>query len=148
MKHTRWLTLAVVGLMTGAAGAQMQGGHGGMQGGEQHEGMDTQQSQQMMGSQMMSQEMMRDMSGLMRQMSGQMQQLQQLMNRRAGMDLAGQRHIAQMVDEMSTTMHEMAADMAPGKMDPGNMHRMQERMKRMEQMLKDMGDGTPSEGKH
>lgn len=141
MKHTKLLAVAILGLMSGAAGAQMQGGHSGDMQGTQHEGMDTQQSQQMMGGQMMSQEMMRDMSGLMRQMSGQMQQMQKLMDRRASMDLAGQRHVAQMMDEMSTAMHEMAADMAQGKMDPGNMHRMQERMKRIEQMLKDMSDG-------
>ncbi len=134
MTRTRILAPAVLGLSSVAALAQMQGDHGGGMQNQPHGGMDTQQSQQMMGSQIMSQDMMRDMAGLMRQLNGQMQRMQQLMDHRTGaFDAAGQHRMAEMMDEMSATMHEMAADMGAGRMDPANMQRIQ----RMDRMLDD-----------
>lgn len=141
MKQATRLTAAVLGLSATVALAQMGSGQGGMMGGQgaagaPRHGMGTQQSQQMMGGQMMSQEMMRDMSGMMRQMDGMMQNMSHMMEQQPMMDQAHRQEMSKLMQEMSTTMRDMSKQMGQGKMDPATTKQMQDRIQRMDQMLR------------
>lgn len=135
MKSATTLLILAGSLASVAAYAQMHGG-GGMAG-DTKQGMDmsTQQSQQMMGGQMMSQEMMRDMSGMMRQMNDMMQNLSRVMDKQQPMDSARMHDMSKLMQEMSVTMGDMSKQMAQGKMDPAMTKQMQERIKHMNQAL-------------
>ena len=142
MKAARWLAIALAGTAMSAS-AQMQGGHTGMTG-QQHPEMSAQQSQQMMGSQMMTQQMMRDMAGMTRQMIDQMQRMRQVMDAGGPQDAQAQQRMSRVMDEMSATMHEMASGMAHGQVSPEAMRSMQQHMRDMEQMLTQMGGSEPA----
>ena len=131
MKTQLSLSAVAFALTASMAWAQMPGGQGGTSG----QGMGTQQSQQMMGGQMMSQEMMHDMSGMMRQMNDMMQNLSRVMDKQQPMDSARMHDMSKLMQEMSVTMGDMSKQMAQGKMDPAMTKQMQERIKRMNQTL-------------
>jgi hypothetical protein len=127
--------------MGGMGGTQPQQGgmtgtqqpqQGGMMGGQQTQQggmMGTQQSQQAMGSQMMRNNMMRDMSATMKQMNGMMQKMSNTMEHGNMNDQTHMQDMSQTMNEMSDIMKEMAGKMAEGKMDTADMKKLQDRMK-------------------
>jgi hypothetical protein len=120
--------VVIIGFTASAALAQMGG----------HEGMGSQQSHQMMGGQMMSQEMMKDMTGMMRQMNEMMQKLSHPMGHMTVTDHAKMQDMAKVMRDMAAQMNEMAAHMEKGEMDKATVKKMQERMKAMNQSIENL----------
>ncbi len=112
--------VVIIGFTASAALAQMGG----------HEGMGSQQSQQMMG-----QEMMQNMTGMMKQMNGMMQKMSHTMEHKTVTEHAKMQDMGKIMREMAAQMHEMAAQMDKGKMDAAMVKKMQERMKAMNQSI-------------
>jgi Spy/CpxP family protein refolding chaperone len=127
---TKILSAAVViiGFTASAALAQMGG----------HEGMGSQQSHQMIGGQMMSQEMTKDMAGMMKQMNEMMQKLSHPMGHMTVTDHAKMQDMAKVMRDMAAQMNEMAAHMEKGEMDKATVKKMQERMKAMNQSIENL----------
>ncbi len=128
----------VIGLAAATAFAPMGG-----QQKQQPEGMTgSRQSSQMMGGQMMSQEMMHDMSGMMRQMQSLMQRMSMTMDRKQVMDHSQRQDILRTLDGMIITMKEMFQQIGKGKINPELMSKMQERMKYMNKVMDGMQKGN------
>jgi hypothetical protein len=129
----------VIGLAAATAFAQMGGQQqqqpGGMTG--------SQKSAQVMGGQMMSQEMMHEMSGMMGQLQNLMQRMSMTMDQKQDMDHSKRQGIMRTMDGMIITMKEMFQQIGKGKIDPEMMSKMQERMKYMNKMM----DGMQKEKK-
>lgn len=135
--------IVIVAVTFGMAGttvlAQMDGGMGAQGGAGAHrQDTGTQQSQQMMSGQMVSQEMMRDMSGMMRQMNDMTQSMSRVMESSRTMDPARARDMSKLMQEMSVNMRELSQQMAKGNMDPKTTQQMQERINRMNQTLNNL----------
>ncbi len=128
------VTGMIIGLTVATALAQMGGGGTG--------GQPTQQSGGMMSSQMMSQEMMRDMSGMMRQMNEMMQKLTHTMEHKTVTDHAMMQDMGKMMHEMAGQMEEMATHMEQGKMDQATVKKMHEKMQSMNKKLDAMQKGA------
>ena len=140
MKRQLATTAAILGFAAVSAHAQMpggtMGGHGGM--GAPGQGMSVQQSQQMMGGQMMNQEMMRDLSGMMRQMNDMVQSMSRAIDQHPMMEQDRMRDMAKLMEDMSATMREMSQQMAQGRMNPAMTRRMEERAGQMNRMLEEL----------
>jgi hypothetical protein len=119
---------AIIGFTASAALAQMGG----------HEGMGSRQSPQMMGGQMMGQDMMQDMTEMMKQMNGMMQKMSHTMEHKTVTEHAKMQDMAKIMREMAAQMHEMAAQMDKGKMDAATVKKMQEKMKAMNQSIENL----------
>ncbi len=100
-------------------------------------------SQQMTGGQMMSPEMMRDMSGMMKQMNDLMQKMSHTMEHRTVTDHAMMQDMGKMMHEMAGQMNEMGTHMEKGKMDEATVKKMHEKMQAMNRKL----DEIQKEGK-
>jgi hypothetical protein len=142
MKRQLATTAAILGFAAVSAHAQMSGGMTGGHGGMPGQGMSGQHSQQMMGGQMMNQEMMRDMSGMMRQMTDMMQGMSRAIDQHPMMDQDRMRDMAKLMEDMSATMREMSQQMAQGKMEPAMTRRMEERAGQMNRMLEELKKGA------
>jgi methyl-accepting chemotaxis protein len=137
MKRILLIAAAVIGLTALTAFAQMGGGTMGGQG-KQQGGMMGSQSQQMMGNQMMSQDMMHDMSGMMKQMSEMMQKLSHPMGHLTVTEHGKMQDMGKIMHEMAAQMNEMAAHMERGKLDQGAVKKMHEKMQSLNHDLDDM----------
>ena len=122
--------IAVVGLTAATAFAQMGGQGGPGQQGPQGGMMGSQQSQQMMGNQMMTQDMMRDMAGMMQQMNGVMGKLSGFMEHSGSMNHGKMMNLSKMMGEMSANMKDMSErhrrhlrDQGAGRVSPGAYRR-------------------------
>lgn len=133
----RGVWIAGVLLVATSAAAQM-GGHDGTQNQPPQPGMGMQQGQQMMGGQMMSQQMMHDMSGMMQDMNAVMANMSHQMERGQNMGAEDRREMSRLMQEMSDGMHDLSQQMTQGKMDPGTAQKMRQRIHRMNQMLDGM----------
>lgn len=138
MKTMFSMVVAALGMAGAVALAQMGGGPGQGGAGAHRQDMGTQQSQQMMSGQMMSQEMMRDLSGMMRQMNDMMQNMSRMMDSPQAMDQARTRDMSKLMQEMSVNMRDLSQQMAQGKMDPKTTKQMQERLDRMNRTLNNL----------
>jgi len=143
MKKMFPMVVAAFGMAATVALAQMGGGPGQGGAGAHRQDMSTQQSQQMMGGQMMSQEMMRDVSGMMRQLNDTMQGMSRALDSSRPMDAAHARDMSKLMQEMSTTMRDLSQQMAKGKMDPATTKQMQDRINRMNQTLNTLQKEKP-----
>jgi len=143
MKKTLIVIALAFGLASGTAFAQM-GGSGGTGGQQQQPGgmMGSQQSHQMMGGQMMSQDMMRDMASMMEQMNKMMGKLSHPMNHVAVTDHAKMNEMGKVMHEMAAQMNEMATHIEQGKMDQATVNKMHANMqvmnKKLDAMQKDV----------
>ena len=116
MKRILVVVAVLVGLTALTAFAQMGGGGG-------------------MGGQTMTQEMMRDMSGMMEQMNGMMQKLAHPMRHVTVTDHAKMNEMGKIMREMAVQMNEMALHLESGKVDKGTVGRLQEKMKAIDGKL-------------
>ena len=129
-----FLLLTMIGVMVNVGLAQMND-HGTTKGGQEHPAMGKQQASHMMGSQMMNQEMMRNMTGLMKQMNEMMHKMTSTMDQKMTMDKGRMREMSRVMENMSVTMHEMSNQMGKGKMDPAITKKMKENIQEMNQMM-------------
>ncbi len=92
-------------------------------------------SSEMKGSQMMSQDMMANMTEMMKQMNGMMQRLSHPMYHMTVTDHTRMNELGKVMRKMATEMNEMAAHMEKGEMDAATAGKMQERMKAIDAEL-------------
>lgn len=95
-------------------------------GGQQKEGMG---SSQMKGGQMMSRDMMSNMTEMMKHMNEMMERLSHPMRHRTVTDHTQMYEMGKVMRKMAAEMNEMAAHMEKGEMDAATSQKMQERMK-------------------
>lgn len=88
-----------------------------------------------MGGQMMSEDMMHDMSEMMKQMNSMMQKLSHPMEHMTVTEHAQMQRMAQIMRDMAAEMNEMATHMEKGSMDRATVKKMQERMKAMDREI-------------
>ncbi len=86
-------------------------------------------SSQMKGGQMMSQDMMTNMTEMMKQMNGMMKRLSHPMHHMTVTEHARMNKLGNVMRKMASEMNEMAAHMEKGEMDAATAAKMQERMK-------------------
>ncbi len=104
-------------------------------GSQQKEGMG---SSQMKGGQMMSRDMMANMTEMMRQMNGMMERLSHPMHHMTVTDHTQMNELGKIMRKMAAEMNEMAAHMEKGEMDAATAAKMRERMKAIDLELKAM----------
>lgn len=128
----------VIGLAAATAFAQT-----GMQQQQQPGGMaGSQTSSQVMGGQVMSQEMMHEMSGMMGQLQNLMQRMSITMDQKQDMENSKKQGIMRTMDGMIITMKEMFQQIGKGKIDPEVKSKMQERMKYMNKVMDGLQKGN------
>lgn len=101
-------------------------------GGQQKEGMG---SSQMKGGQMMSHDMMANMTDMMKQMNEMMERLSHPMHHMTVTDHKQMNDLGKVMRKMAGEMNEMAAHMEKGEMEAATAKKMQERMKAIDQEL-------------
>lgn len=131
MKKILIVLSATVTLASITASAQM----GKNQGQRDKNMMGTQQSSQIMSGQMMTQQKIRDMSGMLGQMNSLMHNMSSTMDQDRTMDRTRIHDMSKLMDDMSITMKEMSGQMENGSVNPAEMKRIQDRMKSMNQMM-------------
>jgi hypothetical protein len=102
---------------------------------QQKEGMG---SSQMKGGQMMSRDMMANMTEMMRQMNGMMERLSHPMHHMTVTDHTQMNELGKIMRKMAAEMNEMAAHMEKGEMDAATAGKMRERMNAIDLELKAM----------
>jgi hypothetical protein len=93
---------------------------------------------QMMQSQMMTQEMTRDMAKLMQQLTVMTQDMDRLMLKDKTMDKTRTQDMARVMDQLSQAMHTMSQNMANGNLDQKTMREMEQHMNKIREMIKTM----------
>ena len=101
-------------------------------GGQQKEVMG---SSQMKGGQMMSRDMMANMTAMMKQMNEMMEGLSHPMHHMTVTDHKQMNDLGKVMRKMAAEMNEMAAHMEKGEMDEATAKKMQERMKAINQEI-------------
>ncbi len=101
-------------------------------GDQQKEGMG---SSQMKGGQMMSQDMMKNMTEMMKKMNGMMERLSHPMHHMTVTDHTQMNELGKVMRKMASEMNEMAIHMEKGGMDAATAKKMQERMKAIDRDL-------------
>jgi hypothetical protein len=124
MKKTSFVSVCILALIFIVTSSFAQMGGGMM--GEQKE---------MVKGQMMSEDMMHDMSEMMKQMNGMMQKLSHPMGHMTVTEHAQMQRMAQIVRKMATQMNEMATHMEKGAVDRVTVKKMQEHMKAIDQEI-------------
>jgi len=148
MKKSAVISIIMAGLAAGGAFAQMagvgMGGNGGHMGDQQHQTgnmMSSEQSHQMMDSQMMNHEMMRDISGMMGQMSEIIHKMTATMDHGSGSNHDAMKEIGNMMRDLAAQMSEMSTHIERGKMDQATVKAMRGKMelliKKLDAMQKD-----------
>lgn len=94
-----------------------------------------QHTQQMMGSQMMNRDQLRQMSTMMEQMNRLMQDMNRVSQQQQTMDQTRQRDMAQVMDHMSDNLRIMARDMRQDKLSDMDREQLQTRMKEMTRLM-------------
>jgi hypothetical protein len=95
-------------------------------GGQQKEGMG---SSQMKGGQMMSRDMMSNMTEMMKHMNEMMERLSHPMHHMTVTDHTQMNELGKVMRKMAAEMNEIAAHMEKGEMDAATSKKMHERMK-------------------
>ncbi|NJD57258.1 MAG: hypothetical protein FIA94_12775 [Nitrospirae bacterium] len=125
MKKILFTSCALVVLLVAAYSfAQMDG--------QKKEGMG---SSQMKGGQMMSQDMMVNMTETMKNMNEIMEKLAHPMHHMTVTDHAQMNNLGKVMRKMASEMNEMAVHMEKGAMDAATAKKMQDRMKAINQEL-------------
>jgi uncharacterized protein YukE len=104
-------------------------------GGQQKEGMG---SSQMKGGQMMSRDMMANMTEMMKQMNEMLEGLSHPMHHMTVTDHKQMNDLGKIMRKMATEMNEMAVHMEKGEMDEATAKKMKERTKAINQELEDL----------
>jgi hypothetical protein len=104
-------------------------------GGQQKEGMGL---SQMKGGQMMSRDMMDNMTEMMKQMNEMLDGLSHPMHHMTVTDHKQMNDLGKIMRKMAAEMNEMAAHMEKGEMDKATAKKMQERTKAINQELEDL----------
>ena len=104
-------------------------------GGKQKEGMG---SSQMKGGQMMSRDMMANMTEMMKQMNKMIDDLSHPMHHMTVTDHKQMSDLGKIMGKMAAEMNEMAAHMEKGEMDEATAKKMQEKTKAINQELEDL----------
>ncbi|MFI5294311.1 MAG: hypothetical protein ACHQ0Y_04730 [Thermodesulfovibrionales bacterium] len=99
-------------------------------GDQQKEGMG---SSEMKGGQMMSRDMMVNMTDMMKQMNEMMERLSHPMHHMTVTDHKQMYDLGKVMRKMAAEMNEMAAHMEKGEMDAATVKKMQKRMKAINQ---------------
>jgi soluble cytochrome b562 len=107
----------------------------GQMGGKQKEGMG---SSQMKGGQMMSPDMMANMTEMMKQMNEMIDDLSHPMHHMTVTDHKQMNDLGKVMRKMAAEMNEMAAHMEKGEMDEATAKKMQEKTKAINQELEDL----------
>lgn len=92
-------------------------------------------SSQMKGGQMMSRDMMTNMTEMMKQMNGMMERLSHPMHHMTVTDHTQMNELGKIMRRMASEMNDMAANMEKGEMDASTTKKMQERMKAIDRDL-------------
>jgi len=95
-------------------------------GGQEKEGMG---SSQMKGGQMMSRDMMANMTEMMKHMNEMMERLSHPMHHMTVTDHTQMSEMGNVMRKMAVEMNEMATHMEKGEMDAATANKMQEKMK-------------------
>ena len=137
---TGLIAFAQMGGMGGQPQSPQQGGmsgaqQGGMTGTQQGSTMGQHHSEQMMTGQMMGVDMMHQMSTVMHQMNKMIQNMSRAMEKKHLNDPAHMQGMSKIMGEMSSTMNEMAGQMAKGNMEAADMQNLQERIRNANQMM-------------
>jgi len=103
-------------------------------GGMQHEGMG--QQGDMQHGQMMSPEMMKDMSGAMNHMIEMMRTMSHTMGHKNISEHMKMSEMAVVMEDMSIMMHDMSQRMATGSMSPADTKQMRDRINEMQRRMK------------
>ncbi|MDH4231742.1 MAG: DUF4175 domain-containing protein [Nitrospirota bacterium] len=124
MKRTSFTVVCILALIFIAPSsfAQMGGGMMGEQKG-------------MVKGQMMSKDMMHDMSEMMKQMNGMMQKLSHPMEHMTITEHSQMQRMGQIMRNMASEMNEMATHMEKGSVDRPTVKKIQERMKAINQEI-------------
>jgi methyl-accepting chemotaxis protein len=104
-------------------------------GGQQKEGLGL---SQMKGGQMMSRDMMDNMTEMMKQMNEMMERLSHPMHHMTVTDHKQMNDLGKIMRKMAAEMNEMATHMEKGEMDEATAKKMQERTKAINQELEDL----------
>jgi len=144
------IVIAAVVLTTLFAYAQMGGMHGNhhpSSGHPQHEGMmggehapsvemdGDHQSHQTMSGQMRTQNMMRNMTGMVNRMNSILHSMSDSMTNMDMMEHEPMQDMSRVMNEMSYVLGDMAVHMADGNMGPDTMHELYSRMESISGMI-------------
>lgn len=88
--------------------------------------------------QMMSHEMMRNMTRVMQQMQTMTRDMNRIMEKSATMDQTRTREMARVMDQLSQAMHKMSQHMEKGTMDKNMFQEMERHMNQISSMIKSM----------
>lgn len=99
---------------------------------------DMMQSGEMMHQQIMSQDMMRDMTQMMTRMQEMLRDTTRSMEQLHTMDQKRQREMSQIMLQLSEHLRAMSQDVATGTMDRDRTQKMDKDMDRIRDMIKDM----------
>lgn len=124
MKRILLVGVLALAMITSYSFAQMEG--------QQKEGMGL---SQMKGGQMMSRDMMVNMTDMMKQMNEMMERLSHPMHHMTVTDHKQMFDLGKVMRKMAGEMNEMAAHMEKGEMDAATVKKMQERMKAINQEI-------------
>lgn len=89
-------------------------------------------------TQMMSHEMMRNMSRVMQQMQIMTHDMNRIMEKSATMDPTRMREMSHIMEQLSQAMHKMSKHMAKGDMNKNMLQEMERHMKKISSMIKNM----------
>lgn len=89
-------------------------------------------------TQMMSREMMRNMSGVVQQMQRMTADMNRIMENTAAMNPARTKEMSQAMEQLSQAMHQMSQHMANGTFDKTMTREMDQQMKKISSTIKRM----------
>lgn len=89
-------------------------------------------------TQMMSHEMMRDMTRVMDQMQTMTRDMNRIMEKTATMDQTRTREMSRIMEQLSLGMHKMSQYMAKGEMNKKMLQEMEQHIKKIRVMIKNM----------
>lgn len=87
-------------------------------------------------TQMMTREMMRNMSKIMDQMNMMTRDMKRIMDKSRDMDQLRVRDMARVMEQLSQAMQTMSQQMAKGEMDKNMMQEMEKHMNQIRSMIK------------